>query len=275
MFGKAKIGIAFGGGGARGFVHLGVIKALEEHGLKFDYISGTSAGSIVGAIWASGKNYKEMYEIAKELKKKDIRTNIIPLMPSKTDGIESIIKENLGDINIEELKIPFCAVAVDLKSAKEICISHGNLAKALAGSCAVPGVFVPVEFEDMLLADGGLQNTIPADALRFAGCDYVIAVDCNKSRLYGTNSSKVVDVINCSIRILMKSNAIKGYLYSDLVIGPETKQFKSTKMNDLPAMVEEGYKATIDLMPQIRMLFKKGKPLIKRKKPSSKDIVFF
>ena len=142
MFGKAKIGIAFGGGGARGFTHIGVIKALEEHGLKFDHISGTSAGSIVGAAWACGKTWKEMYEIAKEMRKKDIRTNVIPLMPSKTDGIQQIMKDNFGDINIEELATPFTAIAVDLKSTKQVCISHGNLAKAVAGSSAVPGVFV-------------------------------------------------------------------------------------------------------------------------------------
>ncbi len=274
MFGKAKIGIAFGGGGARGFSHIGVIKALEEHGLKFNHISGTSAGSIVGAAWAYGKTWKELYAIAKEINKKDIKNNTIPLMPSKTEGIQQIIKENFGDINIEELSTPFTAVAVDLKSTKEICISHGNLAKAVAGSCAVPGVFVPVVFEDMLLADGGLQNTIPADTLRFFDCDYVIAVDCNKSRLYGTDSSKVIDVLSCSIRILMKSNSIKGYIYSDLVIGPETKRFHSAKLEGLDEMVEEGYKATIDLIPEIRALFKKRKPMFTKKKPSTDNIRF-
>lgn len=275
MYGKAKIGIAFGGGGARGFVHLGVIKALEEHGLQFHSIAGTSVGSIVGAVWASGKTFKEIYEIAKGISVKDIKTSKIPLVPSKTDGIQKLMIDNLGDLNIEELPTPFRAIAVDLKSTKEVCISHGNLAKAVAGSCAVPAVFVPVEFGDLLLADGGLQNTIPADALRFDDCDYVISVDCNKSRTYGTDSTKVIDVINCSIRILMKSNAIKGYLYSDLVIGPETKHFKSTKMNDLEDMIEEGYKTAIDMMPQIMALFRKRKPLFnKKKKLSTNDILF-
>lgn len=274
MFGKAKIGIAFGGGGARGFTHLGVIKALEEHGLKFDCIAGTSVGSIVGSFWATGRSYKELYDIAKEINKKDIKTNVIPFVPSKTDGIQQIIKENMGDINIEELKTPFTAVAVDLKSTKEVCISKGNLAKAVAGSCAVPGIFVPVEFEDMLLADGGLQNTIPADVLRIMGCDYVIAVDCNKSRLYGTDSAKVFDVISCSIRILMKSNSIKGYLESDLVIGPETKRFKSTKIEGMDEMIEEGYKETIDMMPKIRALFKKREPILRKKKAKSKDVIY-
>lgn len=274
MFGKGKIGIAFGGGGARGFTHLGVIKALEEHGLKPDYISGTSAGSLVGALWASGKSYQELYNIAKDIKKKDILTNKIPLLPSKTTGIQQIVEDTLGNINIEELSTPFTAVAVDLKSTKECCISHGNLAKAVAGSCAVPGIFVPVEFGDLLLADGGLQNTIPADSLRFAGCDYVISVDCNKARTYGTDSSKMIEVISCAIRILMKSNAIKGYMYSDVVVMPETKRFKSTKLDGFEDMIEEGYKATIDIMPKIRAVFKKHEPIIKKKKPPMTDIMF-
>lgn len=271
---NVKIGLALGGGGARGFSHLGAIKAFEEFGIKFDYVAGTSAGSIVGACYASGMTYDEMYNVAKGIKEKEIRTSKIPFFPSKTEGIELVIKKTLGDINIEELKIPFSAVAVDLKSTKEICISKGNLAKAVAGSCCVPGVFTPVEFGDMLLCDGGLQNTIPADIPRFFGCDYVIAVDCHKTRNYGTDSSKVVDVISCSIRILMKGNAVKGYVNSDIIIQPDTKRFKATKTEGLDDMIEEGYKATIDLIPKIKELIKK-KPFRRRKIISEKDEIIF
>ena len=187
MFGrKVKIGVAFGGGGARGFTHLGVIKAFEEFGLKFDFIAGTSAGSLVGAFYANGYDFKQMYEIVKNLREKDIRRNLIPFTPSKLDGVGEIIINNLGDINIEDLKTPFAAVAVDIKSTKEIVLAKGNLTKAVLGSCAVPGVFLPVIYDDMILCDGGLQNTIPSDVPRYFGCDYVIAVDVNKSRTYGT-----------------------------------------------------------------------------------------
>ncbi len=276
MFGrkKPKIGIAFGGGGARGFTHIGVIKAFNEFGLKFDYVAGTSAGSMVGAAYAAGKNWEEIYEIAKKIKIKDIRTSKIPLMPSKTDGIEAVIKNFLGDINIEDLPIKFSAVAVDIKSTKEVCISHGNLAKAVAGSCCVPGVFIPVEFGDMLLCDGGLQNTIPADIPRYFDCDYVICVDCNKSRTYGTDSSKLLDVLSCAIRILMKSNAVKGYVNSDVIIAPETKRFKSTRTEGFEDLVEEGYKATIDIMPKIMAVFKKRKPFRKKRFSNAGDIEF-
>ena len=133
-------------------------------------------------------------------------------------------------------------------------------------------MFQPVEYNDMILADGGLQNTIPADIPKYFGCDYVVAIDVNKSRLYGTNSTKFLDVLSCSIRILMKSNAIRGYVNADVVVGPETKRFKSTSTNGLDDMIEEGYKATIDAMPKILELFKM-KPR-KKIKVLPDDIIF-
>ncbi len=255
-----KVGLAFGGGGARGLSHIGVIKAFEEYGLKFDYVAGTSVGSLIGAAYAKGMTSQEMYNRAKKLKVKDIKTNKIFFMPSKTDGLQSLAVELFGDIDIQELPTPFSAVAVDLKSTKEVCISHGNLAKALAGSCCVPGIFQPVEFGDRLLCDGGLQNTIPANVPRYFGCDYVVSVDCNSTRTYGTDSSKVLDVLGCSIRILMKSNAIKGYIYSDVMIATNNKKFKSTKLDGLDEMVETGYKNAIDMMPEIMKIFGRKMP---------------
>lgn len=269
---KAKVGIAFGGGGARGFAHLGAIKAFEQFGIKFDFIAGTSAGSLVGAFYSNGYSFKELYDIAKNVRIKDIRKNVLPFTTSKLDGLADVIKSNLGDINIEDCKIPFAAVSVDLKSTKEVCFTKGNLIKAVTGSCAVPGVFQPVEYNDMILADGGLQNTIPADIPRYFGCDYVVAVDVNKSRTYGTDSTKFLDVLTCSIRILMKSNAIRGYVNGDVVIGPETKRFKSTRTDGLEDMIDEGYKATIDAMPKILELFNK-KPR-KKIKVLPEDIIF-
>ena len=270
---KIKIGLALGGGGARGFTHLGVLKAFEEFGLQFDYISGTSAGSVVGACYAAGMNFQQIYAAAKTIREKDIRTNKIPLMPSKTEGLENLMINALGDINIEDLKKPFSAVAVDIKTTKEVCISHGNLAKAVAGSCAVPGIFVPVKFGDMLLCDGGLQNTIPADIPRFFGCNYVIAVDCNRERTYGTESTKVLDVLSCTIRILMKGNAVKGYVNADFVVQPDTKRFRATKTDGLDEMIEEGYRAGVDAIHKIREILKK-RSTVKKKYLNRDEIIF-
>lgn len=267
---KTKIGLALGGGGARGFAHIGAIKAFEEYGLKFDYVCGTSAGSLVGAFYAAGYTYEEIYEVSRGLKEKDIRPSKIPIIPSRTDGIEDVIIKNIGDIDIKDLKIPFSAVAVDIKTTNECIITKGRLAKAVAGSCCVPLVFQPVVFDDLLLCDGGLQNTMPANVPKLFGCDYVIAIDVNSARSYGTDSSRIIDVISCTVRILMKGNVSKGYLFADCVIQPETKRFKSTKMEGYEEMIDEGYKATLAKMPEILEIFNK-KPLKKKVKQKFKD----
>lgn len=254
-----KIGLALGGGGARGFALIGAIRAFEEDGITFDYIAGTSIGSVVGAMLAYGLSSKKMEEIATSIKVKDVRKSKIPLMPSPTDALEKIIIDTLGDVNIEELKTPFCAVAVDMLTGNEVDIISGRLCKAIAGSCAVPTVFNAVEFEDKLLFDGGLQNTIPADVLRKCGCDAVVSIDINSTRGSGAKSTKYFDLIKASVDIMMKSNAIKGYLNSDLIIKPDLKRFKASKTDGMLEMIEEGYKATKLMMPQIKDLLKRKK----------------
>lgn len=262
---KVKIGLALGGGATRGYAHIGAIRAFEEAGITFDFVAGTSAGSLVGAMYCAKMSSEDMERVGLSIKEKDIRTSKIIFVPSKTEGVERLIKDNLGDIDIEDLSIPFSPVVVDLKSTEEIALRRGNLAKAVAGSCAVPGVFTPVEFEDYLLADGGLQNTIPADIPKLFGCDYVVAIDVNCTRAYGTESSKLLDVMGASIRILMKSNAIKGYVYSEAMVTPDLKRFKSTSIDGAKEMIEEGYKATKEKMPEILELFTR-KPLKKKYK---------
>lgn len=247
---KVKIGLALGGGATRGIAHIGVIRAFEENGIKFDFIAGTSVGSLIGAMYADGMKSDDMLELAKSLKVKDIRKSKF-FMPSKTDGIQSLIVDAIGNKDIKELKTPFCAVAVDLVSSQEIVFTQGSVAKIVAGSCAVPGVFVPVEYEDMHLADGGLQNNIPSDVPRFFGCDYVVAVDVNSTRGEGTSSTKVLDVLKATIRIMCKSNSVKGYLNADIVITPSMAKFKSTKIDEIDDMYMEGYNAGCEAIKDI------------------------
>ena len=254
-----KIGLALGGGGARGFALIGAIRAFEEENIKFDYISGTSIGSVVGAMMSYGVLSSQMKDIATKIKVKDIRTSKIPFVPSSTEALEKIIINTVGDINIEDLKTPFCAVAVDMISGNEVDITQGRLCKALAGSCAVPTVFNAVQFEDKLLFDGGLQNTIPADVLRKLGCDAVVSIDINSTRGNGAKSTKYLDLLMTSIDVMMKSNAIKGYLNSDIMIKPDLKRFRASKTDGMMEMIEEGYKATKEMMPKIKDLFRKKK----------------
>jgi NTE family protein len=268
---KYKVGLALGGGGTRGFAHLGALKAFEEEGIAFDCIAGTSVGSLVGALYASGMSAADMIEKAKELRVKDIRTSKLPFIPSKTDKLEEVLKEYIGDAVFSELKIPLTVVAVDLVSAREVHLESGSVIKAVAGSCAVPAVFNPVEFDSYMLTDGGVQNTIPSDVVRNKGCKVVIAIDVNPARGYGATSFKLIDVIAASIRIMMKSNAEKGKLYADIVISPDTKRFRASKIEGGLEMIEEGYRATMDAMPQIKKLLKIKDKTKKQNKPQQQE----
>ncbi len=263
---KVKVGIAFGGGGARGFVHIGVIKAFEEAGIEFDAVAGTSVGSIVGAFYAAGYTSSQMQDAVKNLKVKDIRNSKLFFIPSSTTGIENLVTNNLGNLNFSALKKPLAVVAVDLISGDEIVFTKGNVAKAVAGSCCFPGFFNPVVYENMHLVDGGLQNNIPSDVLKLFDCDYVIAVDVNASRGEGTSSLKALDVLRASLSIGTKSNSVRGYLHADLVIKPDTKRFKSTSPEGKEEMIEEGYNETKLLIPEILKIIS-IKPKRKSKTP--------
>lgn len=264
---ETVVGLCLGGGGARGFAHLGALKAFEEYGIKFDMVAGCSVGSLVGAFICSGQSFKKIYSTSKNIQVKDIKRNKIKFMPSTTEGLQEIVSSNIKYKNIEDLPKKLFVVSVDVRTGKEIVYENGDLAKTVAGSCAVPGVFYPVEYNDRTLIDGGVMNNIPADVLRKRGCDVVITVDVNSTRGGGTSSDKFYDIFLASISIMMKNNSNQGYVYSDIVIKPDMKRFKSTKLDGYEAMVEEGYNATIAMMPEILKLIKNKRYRIwKRKK---------
>lgn len=262
-----RIGLCLGGGGARGFAHLGALKAFEEYGINFDMVAGCSVGSCVGAFICADLGFKKIYNIAKKIQVKDIKRNKIKFMPSTTEGLEELITNNIEYRNIEELPKKLYIISVDAKTGKEIVFDSGSLSKAVAGSCAVPGVFYAVEYGNMMLIDGGVLNNIPADVLIKKGCDVVITIDVNSTRGGGTSSDKFYDVFMASIGIMMKNNSTRGYMYSDIVVKPDTKRFKSSKLDGYEAMVEEGYNATIAVMPEIiKLINNKRYRLWKRSK---------
>ncbi len=263
---SVKVGLALGGGASRGIAHIGAIRAFEENNINFDFVAGTSAGSLVGALYAAGKTANQMLKIAKAIKLKDIKTGKL-FMPSKTEGVQEFIKEVMGEnARVENLKKPLAVVAVDLISGNEVIITKGDLSKACAGSCAIPGVFVPVTFGSMHLIDGGMQNNIPSDVPRYFGCDYVIAIDVNSTRGGGTTSIKVLDVLKATIGIMGKSNCIKGYSDADIVIQPKMAKYSAKKLDEIDEMYAEGYKAALEKIPAIlEIISKKPKSAYKKK----------
>ncbi|GHW02813.1 patatin [candidate division SR1 bacterium] len=252
---RPKVGLALSGGGAKGYAHLGVLKAFAENGIEFDTVAGTSAGSLVGALYAYGLPIEKMLEAGEKLDVKDIRDHTFLLNPSNPANIEAVVRDLIGDALFSDLKKPFAAVATDLKTGQEIVLNMGSVPRSVSASCCVPVVFKPVVWGDWHLVDGGLVNVLPADIVRSMGADRVVGVDINSARGAGTESLKLWDVVKASFRIATGANAKMGILQSDIVIRPDTKKFRSSKKEGYEQMIEEGYNAALDVIPQVKALF--------------------
>lgn len=243
VYKKTKLGLVLGGGGCRGIGHIGVLKAFEELGVKFDCIAGTSFGSIIGSLYAMGKSADEIAEIIKGIKKKEITHGSIPfLKPAKSERLEELLNKIYGDIMVfSEMKIPLSIVCTDLKTGKEVDFDYGNVARAVAGSCAVPGIFTPVVHEGMHLVDGGLRNNVPVDVARKMGANVVFAIDVNHLRGTGTNSLSTVSVLSSTIGIMMQSKIDKTLEQADLIIEPSLEMFSPLKLEGIDDMIKIGY----------------------------------
>lgn len=175
-----KMGIALGGGGAKGFAHIGVLKALAQSGIEFDVVSGTSIGAFVGAAYAAG-NLKKLEEISTKIKLKDIPLLLGPTWPRQGffsgRKVLKLFNEIIDEENIEDLKKTFAAVCVDLKNEEIVAFTKGNVYNAVRASIAIPAVFTPVVSEDRFLVDGGVLEPIPVQAARNLGADFIVAVD--------------------------------------------------------------------------------------------------
>lgn len=173
---KYKYGIVLGGGGSRGFAHLGVLKALEEKGIKADIIAGTSAGAIVGSVIADGKSPDEAYKLLKGKSFYDYTSMRIPRKGFfSLDGLHKNLDNILDAENIEELKIPFYACVANLNSGRAEYLQTGNLTKAVVASAAIPILFTPISINGDIYADGGLVDNLPLLPL-LNKCEYLIAV---------------------------------------------------------------------------------------------------
>lgn len=252
---KFKVGLCLSGGGTKGFSYLGAFKAFQEYGIEFDMVAGTSAGSLFGAIYASEMDLMHIKNITKNMKNSAFRHSKLSILPSSMDKLHTLIEEVLPVKKIEDLKVPYFAVAVDLKTGKEVHFNSGNLASVITGSCAIPGVFLPVKYRNMTLIDGGVKNNIPADVLKMNGCDFVVTIDCNCSRGGGTNSEKLFTQFSTSVGIMMVNNSKQGLELSDIIICPDLKKYKSLNLEGKEEMIKEGYKATVEMIPEILKLF--------------------
>ncbi len=247
-----KIGLALGGGAARGFAHIGVIKALEAQGIVPDIVVGTSAGAVVGALYSSGLSGFELQKMALDMDEGQIGDWSLPDRGVfKGEALQNFVNRAVGNRPLEKLPRSFGVVATDLKSGEAVVFRSGNTGMAVRASAAVPGVFQPVSINGREYVDGGLVSPIPAKAVRNLGANFVIAVDISvKPR--DARTASTLDVLLQTFAIMGQSISRYETAEADIVIRPVTAELPATDFAGRHRAVLEGEKAAAAAMAEIK-----------------------
>ncbi|NMB02543.1 MAG: patatin family protein [Firmicutes bacterium] len=247
-----KIGIALGSGAARGLASLGVLQVLVEEQIPIDIVCGTSAGAVVGGLYASGSDLYLLGRMVNELDWNDLTSWTLRSRGLvSSDKIRNVLRMLTRDQHFEDLPVAAAAVATDLLTGKEVVLNSGSVADAVTASLSIPAVFVPVERDGMLLADGALVNRVPTDVCRRIGADFVIAVDVGWAPLR-SSIRNLPDVIIQTIDILSRQAALYQGNEADVLIEPDLGNVTLTQLNRSEEIIAKGRQATLAALPELR-----------------------
>jgi NTE family protein len=253
---RPKIALVLGGGAARGFAHVGVIRVLEREKIPIDMVVGTSVGSLIGAIYANDLNSFELEWTAFSLEKDDVfdyalMSAFTGMGPVKGDKLEEFVKKKIPVANIENLKLPYAAVATDLNRGARVVLDRGSVARAVRASSAIPGVFSPVEYQGKLLVDGGVVDNIPISVARDKGADIVIAVDISEN-VSNFNITNLVDVVLQSVNIMFSENVGYRKKDADVLIAPNVGNVGMLDFSQKKRCMQAGIEAAERAIPDIK-----------------------
>jgi NTE family protein len=247
-----RIGLALGGGAARGFAHIGVLQVLEEQGIKPDVIVGTSAGSVVATLYASGKTPAEMVNLAMNLDESSLKDWVFPgrsLM--KGEALAKLIRSNTSGKNIEAMRPALGIVAADLQSGQAILFRKGDPAQAVRASSSVPGVFEPVTINGHEYIDGGAVSPIPVRFARQMGADLVIAVDISAIP-EGQPTKGMVDILMQTFNIMGHSISQFELTEADVVMRPRLEGIGSADFASRRLSLLAGREAALSVLAQLK-----------------------
>jgi NTE family protein len=247
-----KIGLALGGGAVLGAAHIGVVKAIEEMDIPVEYISGTSIGALVAALFAFGMTGKEIEEIALDLRWIDMSGLALSnygLLSNRK--IKNFIRVHIGDVRFEESKIPLAIITTDLAKGEKVTFNRGRVAEAIMASCSIPGIFIPVEIEDRILVDGGIMENVPVPSLKEIGAKVTIGVDLNAKHSL-TSPDNIIQVLINTIHITLR-NATKDQAdMADLLISPDLSEFNYYQTDQVAELIKKGYEESIKVLKDFK-----------------------
>ncbi|SDB90147.1 patatin-like phospholipase family protein [Acinetobacter boissieri] len=240
------IALALGGGGAKGFAHIGVIKVLEAHGIKPQIVTGTSAGSFVGSIYASGKTAAQMQTLADQLKESDIRDLTLSRQGFIVgQKLQDYVNSHIGNKPIEQFPIRFAAVATQLNNGQKTEFIRGNAGQAVRASCSIPNVFIPATINKIQYVDGGLVSPIPVKTAKSMGADLIIAVDISaRPDNSNKNTTSLWGLLDQTINIMGQQSIQEELKYANVVITPKVNQLGVMDLSSARTAISAGEKAT-------------------------------
>jgi len=225
---RPKIGLALGSGGPRGLAHIGVIKVLEKNNIPVDFIAGSSIGALVGGFYAATKDIKQIEKIALSTNWRLILSLIDPSLRQGLVGgekIKNFIESYINKMRFQDLKIPFSAIATDIKNGDIVCINEGEVSSAIRASISLPLIFKPIKREDKLLADGGLSLPVPVKIVRKMGAELVIAINLDANYFTNNNNQNInfgfYKIANNSINLLRHHLASWNVKEADIIVEPK------------------------------------------------------
>lgn len=249
-----RIGLALGGGAARGFAHVGVIQVLEEAGIRPHYVAGTSAGSLVAALYASGKSPIELRQVAETMEEAAITDWVLPLFNRgalKGEALASYVNRQVQGRAIEHMALPLGIVATDLKTGEPVVFRRGNTGTAVRASSAVPGVFLPVGVGEREYVDGGLVAPVPVHQVREMGANFVIAVDISSDPASNA-ASDTFQILLQTFTIMGKSINHLALKEADVVVRPHLGGVGSADFSARRRSIEAGRQAMQAQLPQLK-----------------------
>jgi NTE family protein len=249
---EPKIGLALGSGGARGFAHVGVLKALIEAEIPIHMIAGSSMGALVGAFYGSGYDMKTMVKLSSAFRRKYYLDFTFPRMGFIAGNkVKELVKFFTKGKKIEELSLPVAIVATDLLKGERVIFTEGNLSDAVRASISIPGVFVPEKIDGKLLVDGGVIDRVPVNVVKEMGADIIIAIDVSHFNAE-PQVTTIYDVIIQSIDIMQRELVKQFELNATVMIRPQTDRFSSTAFQNLKEIIACGEEEAIKNIPNIK-----------------------
>jgi len=251
--GEPVIGFALGGGAARGFAHVGVLNVLDRHGIQADAVAGTSAGSFAGALYAGGLQGQRLVEEAMRLERRSLTDYIFPARGFiRGESLQRYVNKAVGHRRLQDLPIPFAAVATDLYSGDPVVFNRGNTGMAVRASSSMPGVVQPVRIRGRDYVDGGLVSQVPVKTARAMGADVVIAVDVSQQRSSAGEINSTLDVLGQALVIMMTTMVEQELRNADVVIRPQVGDIALGNFEMRADAIAAGERAAAEKLPAVR-----------------------